>query len=198
MRAKERNRKSTETLVFGALLTALVVVMQSMGSFVHFGPFSISLVLMPIVVGAAVGGAKMGVWLGFVFGIIVLIGGDAAAFLVINPLGAIITVLLKGIACGLCAGLVYKCLEKVNKYVAVVVAAIVCPVVNTGIFLLGCMTFFWDTLVTWAEGAGFGNYVVSYMIVGLVGINFIVELIVNIVLSPVILRLLNFRRKFLL
>lgn len=195
MRAKESNRKSTETLVFAALLTALVVVLQSMGNFLRFGPFSISLVLMPIVVGAAICGAKIGAWLGLVFGIVVLVGGDASAFLVINPLGAVITVLLKGMACGFCAGLAYKALEKVNKYVAVVVAAIVCPVVNTGIFLLGGVVFFLDTLISWAEGAGFGGSVVGYMIFGLVGINFIVELVVNIVLSPVIVRLLNFRRK---
>ena len=187
--------KRTETLVFAALLTALVVVLQSMGNFVRFGPVAISLVLMPIVVGAAVCGARIGAWLGLVFGFVVLVGGDAATYLVINPMGTVVTVLLKGVACGFCAGIAYKMFAHVNKYVAVVVAAVVCPVVNTGIFLLGSALFFWETLVGWAEGAGFGDSVVVFMIVGLVGINFVVELIVNIVLSPVIVRLLNFGRK---
>ena len=68
------NRKQkTETLVLGAVFTALVVVLQLLGSFIHLGPFSISLVLFPIVIGAATCGWKMGGWLGFVFGVAVLL-----------------------------------------------------------------------------------------------------------------------------
>ncbi len=188
-------RKSTETLVFGALLTALVIVLQSMGNFVRFGPVSISLVLMPIVVGSAMCGIKIGAWLGLVFGFVVLVGGDAATFLVINPLGAIVTVIAKGVACGIGAGIAYKLFEKRNKYVAVVIAAIVCPIVNTGVFLIGSAVFFWDTLVGWAEQAGLGDSILLFMIVGLVGINFVVELVVNLVLSPVIVRMLNWKKK---
>ena len=42
-----------QRLTLGAILTALVVVLQLLGQFIHFGVFSISLVLIPIVVGAA-------------------------------------------------------------------------------------------------------------------------------------------------
>ena len=69
MQANQRQRMSTETMVLGAILTALVVVLQLLGSFVKLGMFSISLVLIPIVIGASVGGAKLGAWLGGVFGI---------------------------------------------------------------------------------------------------------------------------------
>ena len=69
------------------LFTAIVFVLQMLGSFIRFGPFSISLVLVPIVVGAALYGASGGAWLGFVFGLAVLISGDAAAFLVVSQIG---------------------------------------------------------------------------------------------------------------
>ena len=36
-----------------ALFTAIVIVLQLLGSFIRFGPFSISLVLEPIVIGSA-------------------------------------------------------------------------------------------------------------------------------------------------
>ena len=54
------NKKtSIEKLVISGVLTALVVVLQVMGQFIRFGPFAISLVLIPIVIGAAVcGNAK--------------------------------------------------------------------------------------------------------------------------------------------
>lgn len=189
------NRKQqTKRLVLGAILTALVIILQFMGSFIRFGMFSISLVLIPIVIGAATCGVKIGTWLGFVFGFTVLISGDAAAFLAIDVPGTIITVLLKGIACGLCAGLVYKALEKVNRYVAVIAAAIVCPLVNTGIFLLGCLVFFFEAIKEWGAANNFSS-VVSYMFLGLVGGNFFFELGSNIILSPVIVRILNIEKK---
>jgi thiamine transporter ThiT len=52
--------KGLRNLVGTALLTAIVFVLQVLGSFVRFGPFSISLVLVPIVVGAALYGAYSG------------------------------------------------------------------------------------------------------------------------------------------
>lgn len=185
------NRKiQTQTLVFGAVMTALVVVLQLMGSFIRFGPFSISLVLVPIVIGAAKCGWKIGGWLGFVFGVIVLLSGDAAAFLAVDVFGTIATVLVKGTACGLAAGLVYKSLEKYNRYLAVMVAAIVCPIVNTGIFLLGCVIFFMETITEWGAALGFKN-AAAYMFLGLAGGNFLVEMATNIVLAPTVLRILN-------
>ena len=190
----ENKRFNTRKLTGLALLTAVVVILQFLGAFIRFGPFSISLVLIPIVVGAALYGIWAGAWLGFVFGLVVLLSGDAAAFLVISPIGTILVVLLKGALAGLCAGAVYKALQKVNETVAVIVAAVVAPVVNTGIFLLGCLVFFLPTVTEWSVAMGFEN-VGTYMILGLVGGNFLFELLFNVVLSPVILRLIRIARK---
>ncbi|MBQ2963038.1 MAG: ECF transporter S component [Clostridia bacterium] len=194
MQTKKQKRMSTETMVLGAILTALVVVLQYLGQFIRLGPFSISLVLLPIVIGAATCGVKIGAWLGLVFGAVVLITGDAAAFLAINVPGTVATVLLKGTACGLVAGLAYKAVEKKNRYAAVVVAALLCPIVNTGIFLLGCVLFFFETIEGWGLAEGYGT-AVEYMFLGLAGGNFLVELAINIVLSPVVVRLLNIKKK---
>lgn len=184
---KRTNRDRIVKLTGIALFSAIVVVLQLLGSFIKFGPFSISLVLIPIVVGAAVYGMGAGAWLGFVFGVVVLISGDAAAFLAINPIGTVVTVLLKGVLAGLAVDLVYRLLKKINKYVAVVSSAIVCPLVNTGIFLLGCRLFFFETVTEWAGGSD----VFTYMIVGLVGWNFVFELGMNILMSPGIVRLID-------
>ena len=189
----ENRRISTRTLTGLALFTAIVVALQFLGAFIRFGPFSISLVLIPIVVGAALYGPAAGAWLGFVFGLVVLLSGDAAAFLAVNPLGTVLTVLVKGAGAGFCAGLVYRALEK-NAWTAAILAAVTAPVVNTGIFLLGCVCFFMPTVTEWATAMGFPS-VGNYMIFGLVGANFLVELAVNIVLSPVIVRLTKIGRQ---
>ena len=189
-----RKKMSTQTLVLGAVMTALVALLQYMGAFIKLGPFSITLVLIPIVIGAATCGAWIGSWLGFIFAIMVFITGDAAAFLAVNVPGTIITVLAKGILCGLVAGLVYKVLSAKNQWVAVIASAIICPLVNTGVFLLGCLAFFMETIASWAAAAGLSGNVAYYMIFVLVGANFLVELGVNIVLSPIVVRLLNIRK----
>lgn len=190
-----KKKVSIETITLAALLTALVVVLQFAGAFIRFGLFQVSLVLVPIVIGAAACGPWVGAWLGFVFGAVVLLNGDAAAFLTINPGGTVLTVLAKGTLCGLVSGLVYRALSKFNGVLAVIVAAIVCPVVNSGVFLLGSFAFFYDTILVWAAASEHSENIVMYFIFGLGLINFPIELLFNVLLSPVIVRLLNIRNK---
>ena len=185
----------TRRLAGLALFTALIVILQLLGNFIRFGPVSVSLVALPIAVGAAVYGGAAGLWLGFVFGMVVLLSGDAAAFFAFSVPGTLLTVLVKGIACGGLSGLVYAWLAQKNRTLAAVTAAIVCPVVNTGVFLLGCRIFFMPMLADMAQNLGFGDNVGRFMIIGLVGVNFLAELGINIVLSPVILRLIRIGRK---
>ena len=187
------NVEKIRKITYLALLTAVVLIFQTLGAFIRLGPFQASLVLIPIVIGAALLGVGAGGWLGFVFGMHVLLCGDAAAFLTIDFVGTVITVLAKGILCGVTAGLIFKALKKFNQYVAVLVSAIACPIVNTGIFLLGCKLFFMESISAWANAEGMS--VVSYMFLGLVGGNFIFELVLNIICVPVILRLLNIKKK---
>lgn len=177
----------TKNMIGIALFSAIVVVLQVIFGKVQIGPASINPVLVPVVVGAAVYGWQAGALLGLVSGLAILVTGASEPFFTFNPIGTVLVVLLKGTASGLVAGLIYKLLERKNSFVAVLCAAAICPVINTGIFLVGCRVFFWDTICTWAAGKN----VVVYMVTGLAGINFIVELCINLVLSPTITRLIR-------
>lgn len=184
----------TKNMVGVGLFTAIVVVLQFLGGGIRFGIFSITLVLVPIVVGSAVYGWKAGMLLGFAFGAAVLISGDAAAFMAFDPLATVAVVLGKGMACGLVAGALYALLEKLNRTLAVFAAAVICPVVNTGIFLLSCQFIFLEKVTEWAALYGYED-ATSYMFLGLAGINFLIELTVNIILGPVIVRLIRIGKK---
>lgn len=184
----------TKNMVGIALFTAIVVVLQFLGGGIKLGMFSLSLVLVPIVVGSAVYGWKAGAWLGFAFGVAVLLSGDAAAFLAVDPVATVAVVLLKGAACGFAAGLIYKLVGKYNSVLGVFSAAIICPIVNTGVFLIGCWLFFLETVAQWGAALGFTN-AAEYMFLGLAGGNFLTELAVNIVLAPVIVRLIKIEKK---
>ena len=100
-------KNDIQSLVGTAIVSAVVVVLQLLGSFIKFGTFSVSLVLVPIVIGAALYGTKASTWLGFVFGVTVLLSGDASLFLAISPLGTILTVITKGLLAGMITGITY-------------------------------------------------------------------------------------------
>ena len=174
-------------MVSVALLMALVLVMQMLSGIIPpMGGFSISLVLIPIVLGAAIFGPGVGALLGATFGVIVYIncvtGADPGGAMVFqaNPVLCLVVVLGKGILAGAASGVAYKLLRKVNGYLAMLAAAIVCPVVNTGVFIACMLTFFKDVLSLWAGGGALFAYILS----GLVLCNFVPELIINIVFSP--------------
>lgn len=169
-----------------ALLMALVVVLQLLGGTIPpIGGFTISLVLIPIVLGAALYGPGSGALLGAAFSVVVIIGcvtgtdvGGAMVFQA-NPILCILVVAGKGILAGFLSGVIYKAVKPAQPKTAMVLAAIVCPVVNTGIFIACMAAFFMDVLAAWAGG----GEVLGYILSGLVLCNFVPELIINVIFS---------------
>ena len=172
-----------------ALFAAIVVVLQIIGNYIRIGNFSISLVLVPIIVGAALYGPAGGAFLGGVFGIVVIIDCITVGNVlwIANPVATAIVCMLKGIAAGFVSGVLYKSLSKKNHYLGAYVSAIACPLVNTGIFCAALLLIFKDTL---SELAG-GTNIFYYTFVVMIGINFLIELADNIVFAPAVVIVLK-------
>ena len=170
-----KNSIKIKRLVGLATLAAIIVVLQLTSSYLPKlpGNLSLSLVLVPIVIGAILYGASGGAILGFVFAVMVLIDPSTAVFYEANIFATIVLVILKSTTAGFLAGLFFKLIYKKNFYVAIVVASITAPVINTGIFVLGASLFF---------RALFGGGL--FVIIGIVGANFLVELLINVLLCP--------------
>ena len=73
------NHQKINRMVGIAVLAALVVVLQLLSSVIKIGTVSITLTLIPIVVGAAFYGPGAGAILGTVFGLVVYINSAAGA-----------------------------------------------------------------------------------------------------------------------
>ena len=177
-----------------ALLMALVVVMQAISSSIpQISGFPISLVLIPIVLGAALYGPGAGGILGATFGVIVYIncitGADLGGAMVFqaDPVLCFLVVIGKGLLAGAASGWVYKLLKDKNPYVAMILAAVICPVVNTGVFIACMLFFFVDVLAAWAEGGDIAGYILSVLIL----VNFVPELIINLLFSPASMRIVH-------
>ena len=182
-----------------ALLSALVVVLQVFFSQIRVGIVTLNFVLVPIVIAGVLIGPMAGLIVGAFAGLTTFIqvftSGDVFyVFLMTNNAFATALICIcKTAAAGLLAGLVYNLITRIGKpsagknYVGSLAASIVCPVVNTGLFVLGMLLFFGGALTTDATfGAAAAEGLVSFVLVGLVGVNFFVELALNILICPLI------------
>lgn len=203
---RESQKQKTLQLVQLAILAALVVVLQVVSALIPpiGGAVSITLTLVPVVVGAILFGIKGGAILGAAFGLIVLIncivaldpGGNLLWSA--NPFFTAIICLVKGTMAGLVPAFLYGLIkgksDKIDtgrKFVGSLVASISAPIVNTGLFVCGMFVFFKDTLYAWAGDSN----VFIYILVGLAGINFLVEFLINIILTPAIVRIVDVVKK---
>ncbi len=184
-------------MILFALFAAIVVVLQLVSSYVKFGPFSITLTLIPIVVGGMMLGPGYGALFGGLFGLVVFFfcmnGVDVGGHILfeLKPAITAVVCLAKGVAAGLFPALVFRALRKKNFYLAAILGTVLAPISNTGLFLLGMFVFFKGTLVEWANGQG----LLFYIITGLIGLNFLVEFLTTLILSPAILRILQIPQK---
>lgn len=181
-----------------ALLTAIVAVLQMMGIAIRFGVFAVSLVGVPIIIGGALLGPGAGAWLGLVFGVTVLLSGDATLFFTWNPAATVVIVLLKGTLAGLVSGAVYRLVAGKSGFLAALAAAVACPVVNTGVFFLGCLLCFLDDCIQFAANLGISGSGPAVVMAVFIGFNFFFELGLDLILCPIIVRIINARHPFAL
>lgn len=190
MKKTKTQHQQIVDLTMMALLTALTAVLAALASAIPIvGTTTLNLSLVSVIIGAVLYGYLGGAWLGGVSGFIILVSGQAAGFMSIHTAGTIIVVMLKGILSGACAGIVYSVLKKFNEYLAIFVCAAVCPIVNTGIFFIGCLTFFLEDVSL--KAAANGSSVVGFIILFYIGFNFVFEFLANVVLSPTMHRIIT-------
>ncbi len=182
-------KKSVNISLLG-VFSAIVVILQMLSYFVKIGTFSLSLVLVPVIISGIIYGPTFSTITGTVFGVVTFIacimGLDAggAILLGVNPFLTGVVCILKGAAAGLVSGLVANALKNSNSLLRMLCSAVTAPVINTGLFIVMMLLFFKDTLAEWAGGSD----LTTYILFGLVGVNFIIELSLNLVLTPTLIR----------
>ena len=191
-----KNFSKLRNTVMLAALTAIVLILQLAGVTVRLGPTNVSLVLIPIVFGAVTLGPMAGAWLGLVFGVEVFVvlgamGGDPTftAILFNNaPIATFFICIVKSTLAGYLAGVVYALICTKNQIVALFAAAAVTPIVNTGVFVIGCFLLH-DVIA--ANFVSEGVTVVYYILIGLAGVNFLLEFALNMVVVPALGRIVH-------
>ena len=194
-----KNSLKTKRLVGIASLAALVVVLQLISNYIQFGTVSITLALIPMVIGAIIYGPLTGFGLGAIMGIVILTAPSTSTFLSFNAFMTILLCILKTGLAGLAAGWLYKglirleFLKKAKFPVAIIVSTLVAPVINTGLFILGTAILFQglsvpganpgEVIILIPSTGGFGE-AFSSAVGFVVFSNFLIEFLVCIILSP--------------
>lgn len=174
-----------------AILLAIEIVLQAMGNYITPSVVSINLSLIPIALGAILYGPLAGALLGFGNGLVVLLSPSTEAFLSYSLFGTIVVCLLKCTIAGLLAGFVYKLIAKKNTLVGSIVASLVVPVVNTGLFVLAVFTIFFGLF----QPIGTTDEIMKYVFLIMIGWNFVIEFSITAILSPTIARVINIIKK---
>ncbi len=187
---------ATRKLTYFAVLTAITIVLQLVGNTVRVGIVTLNFSLIPIVLAGILLGVWYGTALGAITGLIILLhngvlgaDGFTNVLFATDPVVIILVCILKTAVAGAVSGLLFKAIRHKNAFVASLLASASVPVVNSGLFIVG-MLFITKSLYSVgfiAEGAN----AFSTIVLGFVGLNFVFEFAVNLIVAPAIYRVIS-------
>lgn len=167
-----------------ALLSALIAVMTFVPyiGYISYGALSITLLHIPVIIGACVLGAKGGAILGGVWGVTCIIKALLApptpleGVIFTNPLISLVPRVLAGLAAGAVFSLIAN---HGKKNLASALAALCCCVTNTVLVMGGIYIFYSkDVGIASTSFGGLTNYILAAF-----GINALVEIAVGIIIG---------------
>ncbi len=195
---------SAKNIAYFGVLTALEVVLLFFGSAVPVGSggASLNFSLLPIVIGAILLGPFAGGILGLISGIVISImvvtGLQGPVFLYLfqaQPFMIILICLLKTTAAGVVSGWLHRLIKRKNGTVAGFVSALSAPIVNTALFILGCLCISGAVEDSALEfGLGYGS-AFSIIILVFVTYNFFIEFAINLVFAPALCTIVRVMEK---
>lgn len=153
MPQSHEHHSSTGFLVRVALLAAVIAVMAftPLGYF-RTGFLSITLLPIPVVIGAIVLGPTAGAILGAVFGVTSVIQcfgleSFGTTLMGINPVGTLITCMIPRILMGFLSGVLFLLLRRLfgSRFGVFAAACLAGPLLNTLLFMTSLCVFFYHT-----------------------------------------------------
>lgn len=183
-------------LTYFAVLTALTIALQLLGNTVRIGVVTLNFSLIPIVLAAIILGVWYGTALGAITGLIILfhcgiLGADGFTNVLFatDPVVIVLVCVVKTALAGAMSAWLFKWLNKYNGLVATIAAAGIVPIINSGVFILGMLC-----IIPSLYNAGFlaeGANAFAGIVIGFVGLNFVFEFALNVIVAPALFRVIN-------
>lgn len=178
---------TTEFIAGAGILTAIEIVLYIIGANIQIAPgIYINLALIPIALGAIFYGPLCGLFLGLINGVATLLTPSTQAYFMNVDifgewciLGTFIVCLSKCTLAGLVSGIVYKALLKKNEILGIVLASLLVPIINTGIFISLALIFY--------------KYDFATILSVVLSFNFLIEFAGTAILCPAIIKISQIR-----
>lgn len=189
----EKHQKIRRLVLLSMLITIIIVLAFTPLGYIKTLGLEITLLVVPVVIGAINLGPKAGAILGLTFGLSSFIqcfglSEFGVMLFSINPWLTAILCILPRTLMGFLVGVIFKALNKICKkdLVAHVVACVSGALLNTILFMTFLCLFFYNTaeISTIVNEIG-ANSVIMFIIL-FVGINGLVEAIVNFIVGTCI------------
>ena len=177
--------------VIGLAVFALIIVVMAFTpvGFLKTGNLEASFLVVPVAIGAILLGPTYGAVLGLVMGVVSFaqcFGASdmGSALFGVSAVNTFLLCVIPRVICAWMAGVFYDLLSKIDKtgFVPQIAAAVVCPIFNFILFMLGLSLLFGQTpyllnLQTQMNASGIGFYF------ALGGMNLLYELLASVVLT---------------
>lgn len=180
-----KKKMSAKDLTTLGLLTGILLLMSftPLGYFHTFG-LDISLMMIPVGIGAMLMGPKAGAWLGFVFGATsfyqAVTGASAFSAMLFNisPVGTFLTCIPTRILMGFLTGVIFMVVQKVDrkKTACFFVGGFFAAFLNTLFFMGVLILCFWNTEYIQGFNQAFGGLNPFLFVVAFVGVNGALEM----------------------
>lgn len=196
-----KNRKKIREITMLAVLSALIILMSFTPiGYIRIVPIGleITLLVIPVVIGAICLGPKGGLILGTLFGITSLLqcvfgfSAFGATLLSINPVFTIILCIIPRALMGYLVGIIFNVLNNKfkNDILAHIIAAVSGALLNTIFFMSTLCIFFYNSEYIMSIRAGLGSTNVFMFVILFVGINGVVEAAVNFIVGAAVTKTL--------
>lgn len=191
---KKINQSKTSKMVQLALLTAIILLMSFTPiGYIRTPGLEITLIVVPVAVGAIILGPTAGAILGGVFGLTSFIqcfgwSPFGAALLSINPVATFIVCLIPRVLMGWFTGLIFTAIKKIDKTrsISYAVASLAGPLLNTVLFMGTLVLFFYQSDYIQGFATALETKNVITFILAFVGINGLIEAGVCFVLGTAV------------
>lgn len=195
------NREKINKLCLLAVLTAIICILSftPLGYIKTFG-LEMTLLVVPVVIGAILVGPTGGAYLGFVFGFTSLLqcvlgmSAFGVELLNINPFFTIVVCIVPRTLMGFLVGVIYKALKKVfieKNVFAHIIACVSGALLNTLFFMTALVLFFYNTeFIQNIKGDLHASNVLTFVI-AFVGLQGLIEAIINFIVGATVSKTLE-------
>ena len=192
---------TAKTVALLGILTALVIVLQLFASAIPMFGITLNFSLIPIALAGILLGWIGGAIVGFSCGLVVFItmavlGQEPSTAFLFQSSPVILTIMCIGktTIAGIVSGLIYKVLSKRSSVLAVGVSSIIIPIINTGIYMLGIVLMKNHAAEFMSLDSSSAGLVFS-VVFGLIWLNFVLEMAINTIFTPIIYRVIKVLNK---